>query len=67
MNHLARIIRLESQLAARGGCSVCRSWSPCALVTDTGQPDRPEECPFCGRCVPIETRVQLEGVRYGDI
>lgn len=65
-NHLARLIRLETAIQTKG-CSVCRRWGPSALVTDTGQPDRPTVCPNCRRSVPIEALIRLEGVRYSDI
>ena len=49
------------------GCDVCRRWWRVAYAEADGpddepRPERPEVCPDCGRCVPIELLVTIVGV-----
>lgn len=55
-----RIIRLETR-HRMGRCQVCRTWgeSTHEVRTMAGEvriAARPEECPQCGRVVPIQMR-----------
>ena len=55
-----RLAKLEA--AVPKGCDVCRHWWEVALVDDDGNTQRPEQCPGCGRLVPVRTWVHIVGI-----
>ena len=61
-----RLDRLEALVPK--GCDVCRSWGPCVYEDyPSGARTRPEDCPACGRHVPVRVVVRLIGVRADDV
>jgi hypothetical protein len=56
-----RLARLDHVLIPRG-CAMCRDWSPIVLCDDQGACERPENCPTCGRQVPIVKAICIVGV-----
>jgi hypothetical protein len=61
-----RIIRLEERFRPRG-CDLCRQWIGAVLCDETGDCNRPECCPNCGRAVPYEQIVTLHDVTLAEI
>ena len=62
---VARVTRMEQQRPL--GCATCRHWGPAIYEDDDGQGGRPEQCPDCGRVVPIRLVRRYVGIRFDDI
>jgi hypothetical protein len=44
------------------GCETCRHYAGIVLMDDEGNLSRPEQCPDCGREVPIFRLLHIVGV-----
>src|SRR5690349_8047930 len=58
----SRLVKLEQRLPVGG--ATCRTWMDAVLVDDDGSRARSEDCPACGRFVPIRTVIVIRGVPW---
>jgi hypothetical protein len=60
-----RLLKLEQRLPV--GCAICRTWMDAVLGDDDGSRSRPDDCPACGRYVPIRTVIVIRGVPWRTV
>ena len=60
-----RLGRLEER--APEGCDACRSWGPVVFEDGEGRRSRPEQCPGCGRAVPVRLVRRYVLVRWDEV
>jgi hypothetical protein len=60
-----RLIWLEAQ--QHGGCTTCQWWDGTLIEDDTGAQSRPDQCPDCGKVVPVHCVLHLHGVNWDDL
>lgn len=60
-----RLGKLEQRLPV--GCATCRTWMDAVLGDEDGSRARSEECPSCGRYVPIRTVIVIKGVSWRTV
>jgi hypothetical protein len=49
------------------GCDFCRGFIGVNVVDTFGNSLQPEDCPRCGRHIPVLQTVELTGIRLEDI
>jgi hypothetical protein len=60
-----RLDRLEPSFSVVG-CALCQGWTGVVLEGDDGW-HRPDQCPECGRVVPVTLVVQLVGMSIASL
>ncbi len=61
-----RVAKVEMAMRPPVGCPTCAGWLG-VVGDDSGWRSRPEQCPECGRVVPIEVLHVVHGVSIDDV
>ncbi len=59
-----RLTKAEAALRPPPRCPTCRQSDGDVVGDETGKRSRPEECPECGRVVPVQRLVIVVGLDF---
>ena len=62
-----RVAKIGAAVGRPPGCPNCATWWGVVLGDDSGRRSRPEQCPDCGRVVPIDVLHLVVGVSIDDV